>query len=153
MTFSTSEINELEYLYGVFLPEQYRTILLLIGDKIMDISIRSPSNKNISGDILSSSIYEIQDNMRISVADYGISELCHPSVFFITTFLRYDDCKYVAYFIKAERANNHPVYCWRDDTVLDISSIEKFSDNIEQWLYKINPILYIELQARKIFFR
>jgi hypothetical protein len=152
MAFSTAKINELENFYGFSLPEKYKLMMLLIGDKIMDISFKNPRNKKNNGGVFNSSIYEIQDYMRSWITECEISELYDPCIFFITAFLRYDDCVNVAYFIKVNETDNFSVYSFKSDNILDIDSIDIFSCDIEEWLHKINPFLYIELQARKLIY-
>ena len=150
MAFSTSRIDELEQFYGFSLPEKYKLMLILIGDKIMDISFKNPRNRKSTGEVFNSSIYEIQDYMRSWITECEINELYDPCIFFITAFLRYNDCVNVAYFIKINEASNPSVYSFKSDNVLDVNSIDIFSNDIEEWLHKVNPILYIELQARKL---
>jgi hypothetical protein len=152
MAFSNLEISRLEHFYGVTFSEQYKAILLLIGDKITDISLKDIRNKKHTGGVYNSSIYEIQDYMKSWITECEISELYEPCIFFITAFLRYNDYENVAYFIKSKEAKDYSVYSFRSNNILDVDSIDKFSDNIEQWLYRVNPILYVELQAKKIFY-
>ena len=152
MNFSTLEINKLESHYAVTFPIKYKKILALIGTSVVNISIKNISNKDIFNSNKNMSIYDIQDDMIDSVAQYNSSTSCNINVFFLTAFLRHTDCEYVAYFIEANGGDDCSVYCWIMDTAFDTDSIEKYSDNIEQWLYNINPILYIELQTRKLFY-
>jgi hypothetical protein len=151
MSFSILEINELEHLYKVSLPERCKTILLLIGDKIIDMSLKDSGNKNALGNDINSSIYDVQNDMRDWITEYDMRRLFDPDIFFLTAFLNRGDCEYVAYFIKANEIDDSSVYSWTKDTAVDTHLIEKFTDNIEQWLYRINPILYIELQVKKRF--
>jgi hypothetical protein len=148
--FSLLEINELESHYEIIFSESFKELLSLIGRKIIDISLKNTRNKDFLGNYKSLSIYDIQDEMIERFADHEIDKT-YQNKFFMTAFLRQIDCEFIAYFIEANGTNNSPVYCWTMNTAFDTDSIEKYSDNIEQWLYKINPILYIELQARKIF--
>jgi hypothetical protein len=102
-----------------------------------------------------SSIYDIQDEMLDDieyVEDFDFRMLCDPSnIFFLTITLYHNEVKNISYFINANGKNDSPVYCWITDIADDDNVITKFSDSIEGWLFKTNPILWIELQTRKIF--
>ncbi|HEY9692312.1 MAG TPA: SMI1/KNR4 family protein [Oculatellaceae cyanobacterium] len=150
--FSALKISQLESHYKVAFPQSYKKILALIGTKVINISIENIHNKNIFNHNRNTSIYDIQDEMMESIVEYEISRLHNLNIFFLTAFLRHTDCEFVAYFIEANGGDDCPVYRWMMDGTFDTDLVEKYSDNIEQWLYKINPILYIELQLKKMFF-
>ncbi|HEY9693757.1 MAG TPA: hypothetical protein V6D15_16245 [Oculatellaceae cyanobacterium] len=151
MLFSCSYIKEIEVYYNIVLPLEYKKAFYLIGDKIMNIS-----SKSLSKDTPSLSVYEIQKEVNINDDDGSRDEPYLTdrltNVFFITTFIKYvkdDDFLTAAYFIDPQE-EDCAVYAWIYDNGYDTSSIEKISDNIEEWLKRIDPLLYFELQLKKL---
>jgi hypothetical protein len=147
MKYSLVKISEIEAYYNALLPRVYKLMLLLIGEKIMDFNKYTQVNT-------SKSICEIQQKITNSIKNFESSEEKIAdrlnNVFYLTSSLNFDeDTKH--YFIKSTDENDCPVYCWTYHGSSDTNSIEKSSETIEEWLYQINPVLYLEWQARKIF--
>ncbi len=147
MKYSLAEIAEIEAHYNILLPKTYKIMLFLIGEKITNF------NKNTSTKT-SVSIYKIQEKIKNSIENFESSEesIAYKlnNVFFLTNSLVcVEDIKH--YFIELTYEKDCPVYCWTYHGYSDTNSIEKNYDTIEEWLYKINPVLFFELQARKMF--
>jgi hypothetical protein len=148
MSISSSDILNIENYYKIEIPESYRVMLILIGEKLINIAIeRSLYNKF-------SSVYDIQDMMLKGIKcidDHDISTLLNPcNIFFLTPHSRKDAVTDIAYFIDANGQNDSHVYAWETDIAYeDYNKIVKFANGIEEWLLKTNSPLHLELQAKK----
>ena len=148
MNFSESDIDSFERRYNLKLPTAYKSMLRLIGKKLIDAALKSSLYENLY------SIYDIQDQMRDSiqcVEDYDISTLFNPNDVFFLNFHSYkDEVTNIAYFIQASGQKDSQVYSWETDIAYDDNIIKKFANGIEEWLLKTNCFLYIEFQAKKM---
>ena len=148
MNFSTSDIDGIEKYYNIKLPIAYRNMLRLIGEKLIDATLKSSLYKNLH------SIYDIQDQMREDIQyvdDYDICTLFDPqNIFFLNFHSHKNEVTNIAYFIEANGQKDSQVYSWETDIAYDDNVIKKFADSTEEWLLKTNCFLYIDLQAKKI---
>jgi hypothetical protein len=134
-------------------------VLILIGEKLINTAIERSLYKKLSPmydiqDKKFSSIYDIQDMMLKSIKcidDYDISTLLNPcNIFFLTPHSCKDAVTNIAYFIDANGQNDSPVYAWETDIAYeDYNKIVKVADGIEEWLFKTNLPLQLELQTKK----
>jgi hypothetical protein len=149
MNYSSINVQEIEEFYNMSFPSTYKDILFLIGDKLTEFSRRQTRSISIQSKE-KISIYDIQNHMLEWANECEINELLNSNIFFITTFLILTDRTSVSYFIKPNGGIDCSVYMWIIDNIDDDKdSIEKNSSSIEQWLCKINPLLYLEYKARK----
>jgi SMI1-KNR4 cell-wall len=147
MKYSLVEISEIEARYNISLPRVYKLMLLLIGEKIMDFNKYTQAKS-------SKSICQIQRKIIDSIKSYESSEekISHRlnDVFYITSSLEFDeDTKH--YFIRSNNESDCPVYCWTYHGSSDTNSIEKISETLEEWLYEMSCVVYLEWQLRKVF--
>jgi hypothetical protein len=145
MEYSLLEINEIEAYYNTKLSLAYKTMMMLIGRKVL--------NNLPYQDSYFRSIYKIQEKVALLTKN----DITHglEKAFFITNILKHrnDPEDLIVYFIEPAGQKDNPVYAWFYNGYSGESSIDKISDGIEDWLLDISCVLYVELQTKKIFSR
>jgi hypothetical protein len=143
MPFTPDEIENIESTYGISLPVSYKKILLVVGDKLLDIK---PSF--LAPDL---TIYTLQEHakkmMRATEEDGNTLSDRLTDAFFIMNLSSDISSRYC--FIHPLGQKDCSVYCW--ETYDDVNLVEEVSSTIDGWLCKTDFFLYVEAKVKGLF--